>query len=177
MDNRSTNPSKLPTIVLPFIDQSLNSRINKIFKEEGILCNVNFKTIKLYNLTQSQTKSLLPTTLLDKAGVVYYLKCLICNEDSDMEYIGETSRLLKERLKEHMNANSKSEVSKHIREKHILSTINDWEIRILAHEKDNLKRKILEAFYISKLNPKINNSKGMHVIDMKNLVYYIEKTN
>ena len=68
-----------------------------------------------------------------------------------------------------MSLNSQSEVSKHIREKHILSNINDWEIRILAEERDDLKRKISEAFFISKMKPKINKSKGLHVINLRNL--------
>ena len=76
---------------------------------------------------------------------------------------------MRERIAEHLNFNGISEVSKHIRAKHILSGRDDWEINILGNEKDNLKRKIKEAFFIAKIQPSLNKTKGLNVINMKNL--------
>ena len=97
------------------------------------------------------------------------MNCLTCKDFKKEDYVGETSRVLRIRIAEHLNTRGSSEVAKHIKEKHILTDINNWDIKILAQEKDDLKRKIMEAYFIAKMNPSINKSKGIDVIGLDNL--------
>ena len=72
-------------------------------------------------------------------GVIYEMKCKECN----VYYIGETSRELKIRIKEHMrvndNINSWTEVGRHNMEKHGNVDEGRWEVRIIGRESNDFK--------------------------------------
>ena len=85
-----------------------------------------------------------------KATIVYKGTCS-CNES----YIGETKRNVKIRCKEHCSNNDKtSEVAEHLLKNP--GHTNDWQVITSAPPQRN-KWKILEAYYITKFKPSLNN--------------------
>jgi len=66
--------------------------------------------------------------------------------------VGETARNLKVRVNEHSDVNKQSELAKHI-SKHPNHKFT-WEVLTTAHSW--LKRRIKEAFYITRSHPELN---------------------
>ena len=98
-----------------------------------------------------------------ESGVVYMLTCLKCKNDSEKmaHYIGETSRTLDDRLKEHCRKvkieneddRSMSAVAVHSNGCHgSQPNHEDWGIKILGREKLTRNRKLLEALWIYHVN-------------------------
>ena len=91
---------------------------------------------------------------------VYQITCLLCGEI----YVGESCRSVHDRLSEHSrnanNPNAPSYVDTplaiHYASRHKDAT-PELSFRILNTERNILKRKILEAMYIQKLKPSMNN--------------------
>jgi Reverse transcriptase (RNA-dependent DNA polymerase)/GIY-YIG catalytic domain len=98
----------------------------------------------------------------DPVGVVYEITCKTCGAT----YIGETGRSLSERVKEHEREHrhhrtEKSSVAKHaVEERHEIDYVN---VRILAKEKNKVRRKMKEAIEIAKNRPKMNENDGWNV--------------
>ncbi|KAK6733433.1 hypothetical protein RB195_017272 [Necator americanus] len=91
-----------------------------------------------------------------KIGVIYEIECLICNAT----YVGETGRNLGVRINEHMaGKRRKSLITPLGRHRHEAHNGNDYDVKcvILAHETEISARKTLEAFFILKRNPSMNN--------------------
>ena len=89
-------------------------------------------------------------------GVVYQLQCLACRA----VYIGETGRVLSVRINEHLAAKRRqSLVSPLGRHRSEIHAGNDFDVQctILAHEEEIGARKVLEAFWIRRRNPIMNN--------------------
>src|SRR5271154_615483 len=83
------NKYSRPTIVIPFISDEVSHRIKKVVYKNSINCNVSFKNATLYNMTSSQTKKDIIEDPMSKAGVVYELRCEICNSiGKKVIYIG-----------------------------------------------------------------------------------------
>src|ERR1700721_1996718 len=86
------------------------------------------------------------------------------------EYIGETGRQLKVRVKEHCTLSRDrsriTEVCSHSIEMHDEVNIGNWEIEVLYAEKDTFKRKAIESYFIETLKPSLNISKGVYVIGL-----------
>ncbi|KAK6742395.1 hypothetical protein RB195_009952 [Necator americanus] len=83
-------------------------------------------------------------------------ECLICNAT----YVGETGRNLGVRINEHMaGKRRKSLITPLGRHRHEAHNGNDYDVKfvILAHETEISARKTLEAFWILKSNPSMNN--------------------
>ena len=78
---------------------------------------------------------------------IYKGEC-ICGQT----YIGETARNLEVRVNEHSDVDKHSEPAKHIR-KHPNHKLT-WEVLTTAQSR--LKRRIKEAFYISRFRPELN---------------------
>ena len=93
-------------------------------------------------------------------GVVYQATCLDCSPENEDEgrgvvhkYIGETSRLMRTRMFEHMSAlgrlNKKSFQVQHWMESHSLSSYPaDFKFEIIQSFKDPLSRQLCEALEI-----------------------------
>lgn len=79
------------------------------------------------------------------------------------EYIGETERNVRERWSEHDNIKNKSEPAKHLYENagHNFT----WSI-LLSASKNARTRKNLEAFYIAKLKPSLNEQVESNVLNL-----------
>jgi hypothetical protein len=78
------------------------------------------------------------------------VKCLSCPNES---YIGETSRVIETKMKEHSNSKD-SAVAGHIRETGHSFNLDNPDI--LCFESDYTKRKIKEALFIQEHNPSLN---------------------
>ena len=104
---------------------------------------------------------------LDKANVVYRLKCLLC-KDENCSYIGETSRVMKERWAEHISDRRKGLNStgptRHAKAFHGSNFASNWELNILAVCKTNYERKIKDSLAIDLQKAKINQKSGIFVI-------------
>ena len=92
----------------------------------------------------------------NRSGVIYIYKCqdIICMD----EYIGETSRSLGERHKEHLKGPSPIHA-------HIQCTGHDTSsdyFNIIGREDRDLARTIKEAIYIRVNNPSLNRNVGKY---------------
>ena len=94
--------------------------------------------------------------MMKKSGVIYSYKC--GRVDCDEEYIGESSRTIGERFKEHQKA--PSPIFDHFNTTgHSISVDN---FNIVGREDQNLKRAIKEALYIRVNNPSLNRNVGKY---------------
>ena len=84
-------------------------------------------------------------------NVVYHLNCSQC----EASYTGETKRNTPDRMKEHGDPQTESEVARHILENpgHTFNLNNP---KILTFEHNFMKRRIKEALFIQKLKPTLN---------------------
>ena len=162
MESTPHNSSKEKTegiakLFLPY-EGGYGEKIKRIAKKHGI--DVVFT--RGQNLKQKLATS--KGNKLDKQGVVYSIKCK--NKRCKMEYIGQTGRQLKCRVKEH-EADSKLDFRKKSgkKKKDKLSGLSyhlkkkkhqiDWNsIKILAKENNYWKRISKEAYFITKHSDK-----------------------
>ena len=113
------------------------------FSEDSIMIKIIWSTKKIKELFPLKDRN------LHKSNVIYEGLCT-CGS----KYIGETTRNAELRWSEHTPKDGKSEPAKHqiqYNDHHI-----EWKI-ITRAPKNNKKRKILEAFYINKFKPNLNN--------------------
>ena len=96
------------------------------------------------------------TENLKKCGTVYHIHCEQCDKD----YVGETSRLLETRVKEHLSRNS-SAVHEHCR----LTghSVDSSKTKVLATESNTFKRRIREAIEIKLRKPSLNRDNGFEL--------------
>ncbi|VDL62846.1 unnamed protein product, partial [Nippostrongylus brasiliensis] len=89
------------------------------------------------------------------AGVVYLIKCTVCNG----EYIGETGRPLGERVKEHLGTLRRCDISEPLGEHRLRchdGATKEVAVAILSRESEISARKTVEALWIAERNPTIN---------------------
>ena len=94
-------------------------------------------------------------------GVIYRIKCNICNKS----YIGETGRSISTRVKEHLFKKSYSAVQTHFQEEHHTTDCYNnvqWEI-LHAGLKYTNRRMTLESIYISKEPSLMNGCQGRFI--------------
>ena len=127
-------------------EQKIKSIVNK--SEEFTNNKVKF----IYHWKTRNLKSLFPLKdrIKNKANIVYKGICS-CNES----YIRETKGNVETRWKEHCcNNDRKSQAAEHLL-KNTGYTIN-WQVSTSAPHQRN-KRKILQAYYITKFKPSLDN--------------------
>ncbi|EYC35109.1 hypothetical protein Y032_1148g3690 [Ancylostoma ceylanicum] len=168
--NRNQNVNKL-SLCLPFFSDDVSAAFQKcifraLLQGKVVLVNIPNDNIR---------KQLVRNRLYDKqcisehcivcphgkegdcakVGVIYQIECLDCNA----LYIGETSRALSVRVKEHLASKRRgSLVSPLGRHKNEAHGGNDFAVKckILAREDEISARKALEAFWITVKNPEMN---------------------
>ena len=100
-----------------------------------------------------------------KDKVVHVSCCIyrgVCTCGAD--YIGETVRNARLRWDEHDNGtDKKSECAKHLKDNYTHEF--EWSVLSLA-PKSTFKRKILEAYYIKKLSPILNNQLNSDILTL-----------
>ncbi len=95
---------------------------------------------------------------LCKQDVVYYIPCRepSCNAC----YIGETCRVLGERIKDHANDSNSALKRHHLDTNHPIVNPEDDNIKIVGSESNAFKRKVKEALFIKVNNPSLNQNIG-----------------
>ena len=92
----------------------------------------------------------------NKCGVVYKVQCPDCTDF----YVGETSRTLGTRLKEHSNLKTANPTAVAEHSKLHRHNINMDNVSVVAREDQFWKRKIREAIEIRTLKPTMNRDTG-----------------
>ena len=144
-------------ISLPYVNP-VSHHIRRLLKKQANIDVVFQKGRSIQNLLKANGKPP-STSKQDPSGVVYHIPCE-CGDS----YIGETSRPLQIRVKEHktsvQNRDSKSAISDHIQVNpdHKILWNN---LTILETNRHDFKiRKTLEAINIKRLNPSMNRDNG-----------------
>ena len=150
---RKNHKSPTPPIGLPYI-KGLSENLQRLFR-----CN----NIATYHKPMNTLRSLLvrpkdPTPIEQQCGLVYQIKCQNCHH----YYIGETSRNMGTRFKEHTTRKGTvSAVKEHLNDsKHSCSIEN---VKILDREENWHRRKIKEAIMIQRHQPTLNRDKGLEL--------------
>ena len=124
-----------------------------------LLWKHDFEIIK-YFLTQSAKDK---TENLKKCGTVYHIHCDQCNK----QHIGETSRVLETRIKEHLSRDSSA-----VREHCQLTgnSVDSSKTKVLATESNTFKRRIREAIEIRLRKPSLNRDNGFELANIYNTI-------
>ena len=138
-------------------------KVNEILSDLGI--RVSFESKKVYELIKSQTKRT-DKPIEEEKGVVYRMVCKKCKEKGLKKcYIGETGRELGVRVKEHMyrnkDINKVTDVFWHGFDEYGEIKRDNWEVEIIAREKDEFRRRYLEAKEIVNNGGNFNKSSGI----------------
>ena len=110
--------------------------------------NAPCKLIMTLNKTKAEVSKLKPPVPhMLQNNVVYQILCPGCNAS----YVGQTSRLLQQRFREHMGP--KGVINKHFEGCKIVATEKD--VKILGKQRGE-RLLTLEAIFINKLKPSLN---------------------
>ena len=145
------NNTQKPHMVIPYY-RGISESLKNTCRKHGV--QVYFKggnTIK--NLLMAPKDQ---DTIQKKSGVIYRYKC--DRVECDEEYIGESSRTLGERFKEHLKA--PSPIYDHFNTNGHNITIDNF--NIVGREDHNLNRWIKEALFIRVNNPSLNKNIGKY---------------
>ena len=123
----------------------VSEKYEKSLKRIGAPCKVIF-TIRKLKTSLPTLKSEVPKAL--KSGVVYHIICSRCKSC----YVGQTTRHLQTRIKEHSRQSSLLGV--HFKECNSILSIDD--VNILSRAKSAHQLLVLEALYINQLKPLLN---------------------
>ena len=146
---------KLRYFKLPYIGKFSDytqKKINKLIKQfckDNIKIKLVFDSFKISSMFS--TKDKIPHSL--KSFVVYKFVCARCNAC----YVGETSRHLNTRIKEHLTTDKQSHIYKHLSESEecrMANNANSFKIIDTARSKYTLK--IKEGLHIQWLKPNLN---------------------
>ena len=159
-------------VTIPY-QQGTSERLSNAFKKRGYATAMKPHTT-IRSLVVHPKDKLKPD---QKAGVVYQIPCQQC----DKSYIGETGRMLKERISEHerdVRLNSKSQFTRSQRKQSEgelnKSAITDhcnrqnhtiaWDkIKVVNQESNTTARRIKEAITIKRTN-NMNRDEGTHYL-------------
>ena len=136
---------------IPYI-QGISEHLNRIFRQHKV--PTYYKPINKIQGMLVKPKDKTPPE--KSCGVIYEISC----GDCDSKYIGETERSLEIRFGEHMKTEIKNPtaVGEHLKEsKHQISEEN---VKIIAREGDNRRRKIHESIIIREKHPMLNRNDG-----------------
>ena len=136
-------------VTLPYIG-GVTEPISRLIRKTGVAAHAKPHTTIRSILVAPKYKD----HPQDKCGVVYQLTC----HDCEASYIGETERVLKQRLKEHQK--DSSPVGHHMwYNKHKVDSQN---IRIVDRDSRWFQRGVREAIQIRSRSPTLNRDRGRH---------------
>ena len=146
------NSTRKTFVVAPYVE-GVSERLQRVFKSYGVsVCHKPHQTLrKLLVAPKDKTK------VEEQSGVVYRIPCSSCNK----VYVGETKRVLGERLKEHTakTAYNLSAIAEHCQKTGHEPDLEN--VSVLCREDKFLPRKIREAIYIKKeTSPTLNRDGG-----------------
>jgi hypothetical protein len=153
-EHKNMNKDKYMYFEFPYINDTIDRQIKKIFKEVDLPVRIFRKSRTLRNaLSAKPTKEecRMRTCQLKNEqclikNCVYQLKCDKCHE----VYIGSTTRAFHARFKEHMTSKTNSVST------HRSSCQSTFTTKILARENDPVKLRFKEALLINSNNATIN---------------------
>jgi hypothetical protein len=140
------------SVPLPYV-KGVSEKLTNIFRDHGV--NAYHKPMNTIRSMLVHPKDKTPDS--NKCGVIYKISCPEC-EDT---YIGETSRAMDVRLKEHQRTRGKTPptaVGDHIK-KHDHDIDMDH-VQIIGREEQFWNRKIREAIEIKTQHPSLNRDSG-----------------
>ena len=130
----------------------LSESSKKIFKYTPI--QVCFKGVNTLKSLLMHPKDKVSTD--QKKDVVYHWECQ--TDGCNSSYVGETSRALRERVKEHSKSNT-SAILKHCMDQHhLLPSINNF--TIIDKDPSQVTQEAKEAIHIRRLDPSLNQNIG-----------------
>jgi hypothetical protein len=140
---------------VPFVSDSINGRIRKMFKRAGVNVILVHKGRSLKNILQKNTPERkckipncpTPKHICFRHNVVYKMECVGCKAT----YIGMTTRSLHLRVREHLTRRSSS-VKQH-------ETVcgSQWDVKVIASARSITELQIKEALLINEQKPCLNN--------------------
>ena len=134
---------------IPYV-RGTSEKLHKIYKRFGI--KTHHKPFNKLRDILVHPKDPIPKE--QKCGVIYQIDCSNCPSS----YVGETYRPLSVRVQEHQQPSRNTAVCEHIKEKkHKIEMKN---VKILASEKNMMRRKNHEAIFIHQLKPALNRDSG-----------------
>ena len=160
-EHRTKEESKRIFIKCPFISEDISRKILNALKRTGLnnkiyLCFSNKSSTQYFRPPKEKVmcepackccSKCVKLNLCQTKGVVYRVDCNLC----DMIYIGETQRMIKTRILEHLNPNNNtSHVIQHAKNVHNGHIDFKWCLLHTGLHFTN-KRRTLEAFYIRKI--------------------------
>ena len=140
-------PKRFIPIYIPYCES--NEKISHQFlKRVNAFTNNKFKPVIMWKTKRVKSLFHIKDKITHKANVIYEGVCT-CSEN----YTGETKTNTDNRWGQHSSIKHKSNPAMHLKENkdHVFT----WRIIRNASSNDN-KRKILEAFYIAKYKPSLN---------------------
>ncbi|UYV78061.1 TRMT5 [Cordylochernes scorpioides] len=156
-------------ITLPFINQKFARYLTNIFKKYEKI-NIAWKPCNPISQYINNHKN---THIPNRAGLIYEVKCEKC----DQCYAGQTSRTLKERMKNHEYALKWDKIENSALVEHRKITghnnFNLKETKILDYEKNYFKRQFKEAFFIQKKCATINRMEERGNINSSSLLLFV----
>ena len=136
--------NNLPTLTLPWVDSRTEEVLKKvkcIAEKKGMQIETAIRTDKIRNVCNNKAR--IKNGLL--SNVVYELTCQTCNGF----YVGQTSRHLMQRFKEHQRGNTLPT--------HTCTTgVKEEGLRILYRGRGTYEIRIAEAIYINDRKPTLN---------------------
>ena len=154
-------------IKTPFFDENYYHRFNQILKKLNLHEKVKFyyTSTNLQNIfnppketitcnAECRICKLTDSTLCFRKYLVYCIECTICN----LQYIGQTARILKHRITEHLTK-SNSAIYQHHRDTHSSSDIfSIFKVSVIhSNIKDEKKRLVIESYYITSRSNQLMN--------------------
>ena len=148
-------------ISIPYIGKP-SHQISRLLKRQVGIDTTFSTSTTLNNLLKANGRNQGNNKHINPKGVVYKVDC-----DCGESYIGETSRPISTRIKEHKTSTEKSDNKSAISD-HILAhphhKIQWTETTLLArNQTDFTKRKLTEAIHIKRYKPSINRDQGYHI--------------
>ena len=163
----STRVSKdVDYIKLPYINDDVNSKLKRIFRQEGLNIRLSHKTRNLRhhlshkkeNVCSLTTCAIKNSKLCHRRNVVYKVVCRACH----LFYIGSTIRHLHLRIHEHITS-KQSSIHQHLL--NCTGNLNDInskiDVYVIGTDYDEANLRLREAILISWHKPKINSKVEM----------------
>ncbi|EYC06559.1 hypothetical protein Y032_0075g959 [Ancylostoma ceylanicum] len=168
---RDPNTTEKIPFYLPFISDEVSTAIRQCLRRSALNKVVSIVEIPPSNLKRQLVRNrmydrfcITPNCVVCPigrpgdcmcSGVIYLITCISCGA----EYIGETSRPLCARIREHMDGKGRSRLTtpldSHRKFQHDGENF-EVNVKILAQEPETSARKTLEALWIEAKNPKMN---------------------
>ena len=153
--NPATRREYTPQCSVPYI-KGISERLQRAFKSHEVTI-----VHKPVSSLRSQLVHVKDKTGNLKKCTVYHIHCDQCNK----QYVGETSRVLETRIKEHLSRDS-SAVHEHCQ----LTghSVDSSKTKVLSTESNTFKRRIREAIEIRLRKPSLNRDNGFELASIYN---------